>query len=120
MKRREFIRLIGGSVVARPLAARAQQSERMRHIGVLMAFSENDPEAQSWAGGFRQELGKLGWTEGHNIQIDTRWATADVESLQRFAKQLVALQPDLILTAAHPPLRQCGNRRTPSPSFSRW
>ena len=63
----------------------------MRHIGVLMAFTENDPEAQSWTAGFREELGKLGWTEGHNIRIDTRWATADVESLQRFAKQLVAL-----------------------------
>ncbi|MFY9899267.1 MAG: hypothetical protein WAK67_15930, partial [Xanthobacteraceae bacterium] len=98
MKRREFITLLGGTVVVWSFAVRAQQTERMRHIGVLMAFSENDPEAQSWAGGFREELGKLGWIEGHNIQIDIRWATADVESLQRFAKQLVALQPDLILT----------------------
>jgi len=101
MRRREFIALIGGAA-AWPLAARAQQSARIRHIGILMAFSENDPEAQSWAGGFREELGKLGWTEGHNIQIDTRWATADVESLQHFAKQLVALQPDLILTGSTP------------------
>jgi putative tryptophan/tyrosine transport system substrate-binding protein len=102
MKRREFIAFLGGSVVTRPLGVRAQQSERMRHIGVLMAFSENDTEAQSWAAGFREELGKLGWTEGHNIQIDSRWATADIESLQRFAKQLVALQPDLILTGSTP------------------
>ncbi|MFZ0148829.1 MAG: ABC transporter substrate-binding protein [Xanthobacteraceae bacterium] len=102
MKRREFITLLGGTVVVWSFAVRAQQTERMRHIGVLMAFSENDPEAQSWAGGFREELGKLGWIEGHNIQIDIRWATADVESLQRFAKQLVALQPDLILTGSTP------------------
>jgi len=102
MKRRHLITLLGGSVLAWPLAPRAQQSEHMRQIGVLMAFPENDPEAQSWAAGFREELGKLGWTEGHNIQIDTRWATADVESLQRFAKQLVALQPDLILTGSTP------------------
>src|SRR3974390_927135 len=102
MRRRDFIKAIASSSAAWPLAARAQQSEHMRHIGVLMAFSENDPEAQSWAAGFREELGKLGWTDGHNIQIDTRWATADVESLQRFAKQLVALQPDLILTGSTP------------------
>jgi putative tryptophan/tyrosine transport system substrate-binding protein len=102
MRRREFIKVIASSAAARPLAARAQQSERMRHIGILMAFSENDSEAQSWAGGFREELGKLGWTEGHNIQIDTRWATANVESLQRLAKQLFALQPDLILTGSTP------------------
>jgi ABC-type uncharacterized transport system substrate-binding protein len=103
MRRRQFIILLGGAAAAAwPLATRAQQAERIRHIGVLMAFSENDPEAQSWARGFREELGKLGWTEGHNIQIDTRWATADVESLQRFAKQLLALQPDLILTGSTP------------------
>jgi putative tryptophan/tyrosine transport system substrate-binding protein len=102
MRRREFIAVLGGSVIVWPHAALAQQSERMRHIGILMAFSEDDPEAQSWAAGFREELGKLGWTEGHNVQIDTRWATADVESLQRFAKQLVALRPDLILTGSTP------------------
>jgi putative ABC transport system substrate-binding protein len=97
MRRRDFIKVIAGSAAVWPLATHAQQSDRMRRIGVLMAFSENDPEAQSWVAGFREELGKLGWTEGHNIQIDTRWATADVESLERSAKQLVARQPDLIL-----------------------
>src|SRR5262245_33698918 len=99
MRRRDFICLIGAAA-AWPLPVRAQQPERMRQIGVLMAFPENDSEAQSWAAGFREELGKLGWTEGHNIQIDTRWATADVELLQRLAKQLVTLQPDLILTGS--------------------
>jgi len=102
MRRREFIRAIASSAAAWSLAAYGQQSEHMRHIGVLMAFSENDPEAQSWAAGFREELGRLGWTEGHNVQIDTRWATADVGSLQQFAKQLAALRPDLILTASTP------------------
>ena len=101
MRRREFITSLG-ALTAWPLTARAQQSERVRHIGVLMAFSENDPEAQSWAKGFRQELGKLGWTEGHNVHIDTRWATADVESLQRLAEELVALQPDFVLTGSTP------------------
>jgi putative tryptophan/tyrosine transport system substrate-binding protein len=102
MQRRDFIKVIAGSAATWPLAARAQQSERMRHIAILMAFSENDSEAQSWAGGFREELAKLGWTEGHNIQIDTRWATADVKSLEQSAKQLVALQPDVILTGSTP------------------
>jgi putative ABC transport system substrate-binding protein len=102
MRRRDFIKIIAGSATVWPLATRAQQSEHMRHIGVLMAFPENDPEAQSWAAGFREELGKLGWTEGRNVQFDTHWATADLESLQRSAKQLVALQPDLILTGSTP------------------
>src|SRR6516162_9518028 len=102
MRRRDLIKGIAGSAAVWPLATHAQQSDRMRRIGVLMAFSENDPEAQSWVAGFREELGKLGWTEGHNIQIDTRWATADVESLARSAKQLVARQPDLILTGSTP------------------
>jgi putative ABC transport system substrate-binding protein len=102
MRRRDFIKAIASSSVAWPLGARAQQSERPRHIGVLMAFSESDPEAQSWAGGFREELAKLGWADGRNIQVEIRWATADVESLERSAKQLVALQPDLILTGSTP------------------
>ena len=101
MKRREFVTLIGAAAAAWPLASPAQQAERMRRIGVLMAFAENDPEAQSWVAGFREELGKLGWTD-HNIQIDTRWATADVESLQRLAKELVVLQPDFVLTGSTP------------------
>src|SRR6516165_7436142 len=102
MKRRDLITLLGGSVLGWPLVTHAQQSDRMRRIGVLMAFSESDPEARSLTAGFREELGKLGWTEGHNVQFDTHWATADVESLQRSAKQLVALQPDLILTGSTP------------------
>jgi putative tryptophan/tyrosine transport system substrate-binding protein len=101
IRRREFIVTLGGAAAAWPLAARAQ-SERMRRIGVLMGFAvaENDTEGQAFVAAFRDGLQKLGWTEGSNIRIDTRWATpADAESMQRFAKELVALQPDLILTS---------------------
>src|SRR5260370_11297429 len=90
----------GGGGWAR--AAGTQERERMGRIGVLMGFAESDREAQSWVAAFREELGKLGWTEGRNIEIDTRWATADVESMQRLAKELVALQPDLILSSITP------------------
>src|SRR5262249_33811130 len=101
VKRRDFIALIGAAA-AWPLAARAQQGGGIRRIGVLMAFAESDREAQSWVTAFREELSKLGWTEGGNIEIDTRWATADVESMQRFAKEFVALRPDFILTSSTP------------------
>src|SRR5215813_12482290 len=96
LKRRELITLLGGAAAAWPLAARAQQGERMRRIGVLMAHAESDPEGQAFVAAFRAGLQKLGWTEGRNIRIDTRWA-AEVELMQGFAKELIALQPDLIL-----------------------
>jgi putative ABC transport system substrate-binding protein len=102
MQRREFITLLGGATVTRPLTARAQQPDRVRRIGVLMAYAESDPEAQAWVAAFREGLQKLGWTEGGNIRIDTRWATADVESIQRFAKELVALQPELVVSTSTP------------------
>jgi putative ABC transport system substrate-binding protein len=102
MKRREFITLLGGAAVAWPLAARAQQADRMRRIGVLMGYGENDSEAQAWVAAFREGLQKLGWTEGRNIRIDTRWAAADAEAMQRFAQELVAPQPDLILSQVTP------------------
>src|SRR5262249_13861421 len=86
-----------------PIAARAQQPERMRRIGVLMPLTAADPLGQARIAAFREELGKLGWIEGRNIRIHTRWmATGDVESIQRFAKELVALQPDLIVTQSTP------------------
>src|SRR6266478_6594390 len=97
--RRDFIALLGGATAALPLAARAQQGA-IRRIGVLMGFAESDHGAQSGVAGFREELEKLGWVDGRNVEIDTRWATAG--SMQAFAKELVALQPDLILTSSTP------------------
>jgi putative tryptophan/tyrosine transport system substrate-binding protein len=102
MKRRQFITLLGGAS-AWPLAARAQQGERMRRIGVLMPLAADDPIGQARIAALREGLEKLGWTDGRNIRIDIRWTTtADVESMQRFAKELVALQPDLIVTQSTP------------------
>jgi len=102
MRRRKFITLLGGAAVAWPRAARAQQ-ERMRRIGVLMAYAESDEEGQASIAAFREELQKLGWLEGRNIRFDSSWATpGDAEERQRFAKELVALQPDLILVQSTP------------------
>jgi putative ABC transport system substrate-binding protein len=102
LKRRELITLLGGAAAAWPRAARAQQADRMRLIGVLMAYAESDPEGQAWVAAFREGLQKLGWAEGRNIRIATRFATPDVEAMQRFAKELVTLQPDLILSQSTP------------------
>jgi putative ABC transport system substrate-binding protein len=104
MKRREFIALVGGAAAAWPLASRAQPTERMRRIGVLMAHAETDPEYRDYLTAFLEELHKLGWTEGRNIQIDTRWgALDDAEVRLRSANELIALQPDLIITQNTPP-----------------
>src|SRR5215831_17388300 len=102
MLRREFIAALGGAI-AWPVAVRGQQSERMRRIGVLMGWPESDPAARSERGAFVKELQKLGWVDGRNLRIDTRWANpADPESMHRYAKELVALQPDLILSHSTP------------------
>jgi putative ABC transport system substrate-binding protein len=102
MKRREFITLLGGAA-AWPFAARAQQGVRVRRIGVLMGYAESDLDAQTKIAAFREGLQKLGWAEGRNVRIDTRWPIpADVESMQRLAKELVALQPDVILSHITP------------------
>jgi putative ABC transport system substrate-binding protein len=102
MKRRQFITLVGGVAASVPFAARAQQAERMRRIGVLMAYAESDKEAQARIAIFRQEVQKLGWTEGRNIQIDTRWAPVDAEKINRSAQELVASQPDVVLSSTTP------------------
>src|SRR5262249_44162996 len=103
VKRREFIALLGGGAAAAwPRAARAQ-TKQMRRIGVLMPLAADDPVGQARIAALREGLEKLGWTEGRNTRIDTRWTTTgDVESMQRFAKELVALQPDLIVTQSTP------------------
>jgi putative tryptophan/tyrosine transport system substrate-binding protein len=101
--RREFITLLGGAAASWPLAARAQQGERMRRIGVLMGYPENDLEGPAFFAAFREGLEKHGWVKDRNIRFDTRWATPEeAEARQRFAKELVALQPDLILSSVTP------------------
>jgi putative tryptophan/tyrosine transport system substrate-binding protein len=100
MRRRDFITLLGGAA-AWPLAARAQ-SDRVRRIGVLMAYAESDPEGQAWVAAFREGLQKLGWTENTNVRIDYRWATAEVAQIRQQAKELVAQQPELILSSGSP------------------
>jgi putative ABC transport system substrate-binding protein len=99
VKRREFITLLGGATVVWPLAARAQQPDRVRRIGVLMGYAESNREGEAFVAAFREGLQKLGWSENRNLRIDTRWAISDdADSIQRYAKELVVLEPDLILS----------------------
>jgi ABC-type uncharacterized transport system substrate-binding protein len=97
MRRRDFITGIAGSAAAWPHAARAQQPERVRRIGVLLPAAADDSQFQSFVGAFLQGLGQLGWTIGRNVRIDTRWATANAAEIRRHAAELAALAPDVIL-----------------------
>jgi ABC-type uncharacterized transport system substrate-binding protein len=105
MKRREFITLIGGAAAAWPLAARAQQAERMRRVGVLMHLAADDPEGQSRVAAFLQGLQEAGWAVGRNVNIDVRWAAGEADRYRRYAMEIVALTPDVILTSAPPSIR---------------
>jgi putative tryptophan/tyrosine transport system substrate-binding protein len=96
LNRREFITLLGGAA-AWPFAARAQQGERVRRIGVLMPYAESDAEAQARVAAFREGLQKLGWTEGRHVRIDYRWAGDDADRLRGYAAELVGMTPDVIL-----------------------
>jgi putative ABC transport system substrate-binding protein len=102
IRRRDFITLLGGTVAAWPLATRAQQPGRMRRIGVIMHLAADDAEGQARLTGFLQSLQELGWTSGRNVQIDYRWAADDPERYRRYAAELVALAPDIILASASP------------------
>jgi putative ABC transport system substrate-binding protein len=109
MRRREFITLLSGAAAAWPLAARAQQGERVRRIGVLMNLAADDPEGQGRLAAFLQGLQQLGWTAGRNLQIDTHWAAGNADHIRKHAAELVALAPDVILstgTAVAGPLLQ--------------
>ena len=99
MRRREFIILLGGAAVAWPLAARAQQADRMRRVGVLVSRIADDPEEQARLAAFVQGLQELGWTEGRNVRIDYRWAAGDADRSRTYAAELVALAPDVIVAA---------------------
>ena len=104
MRRREFITLVGGAAATWPLTANAQQPDRMRRIGVLMAHAESDPEFQAYVAAFREGLQKVGWVEGRNFRLDFRWgALDDAELRRRSAIELIALKPDLIVTQNTPP-----------------
>jgi putative ABC transport system substrate-binding protein len=98
MKRREFITLLGGTVIAWPLAARAQ--ERVRRIGVLMSMVEGDPRGLEYITAFAQGLAELGWTAGRNVRIEYRWGAGDLDRFRRYAAELVALSPDVVLASA--------------------
>jgi putative tryptophan/tyrosine transport system substrate-binding protein len=99
MKRREFITLLVGASVAWPLGARAQPRERVRRIGILMPFPKVDAEIQTRVQAFRQELARQGWSEGSNVQFDERWSTDNMDLVRADAANLVALNPDVIVTA---------------------
>ena len=98
MKRREFITLLGGAAAAWPLAARAQQADRIRRVGVLMHLAADDPEGQARHAAFLQGLQQSGWIAGRNVRIDTRWGASEADR-RRYAEELVALAPDAILAS---------------------
>jgi putative tryptophan/tyrosine transport system substrate-binding protein len=100
MKRREFITLLGGAAAAWPLAARAQQSERVRRIGVLMNTGAEDSDALTWISAFAQGLQERGWTVGGNVRIEYRWGAGDLARFRKYAAELVALGPDVIVATA--------------------
>ena len=102
MRRREFITLLGSAAVSWPVVARAQQPGRLRRIGVLMSWDESDPEIKTFLSAFMQGLAELGWTDGGNVRMEVRWAGSNVDRLRMFAKELVDLQPDVILATSTP------------------
>jgi ABC-type uncharacterized transport system substrate-binding protein len=102
MRRREFITLLGGAAAAWPLAARAQQPERMRRIGVLSGLVESDPETPLRVVAFRQALGKLGWSEGRDLVIDFRWGAGDPSLMRVHAKELIGATPDVVVAESTP------------------
>jgi putative ABC transport system substrate-binding protein len=99
MRRRDFVTLLAGAAATWPMAARAQQAERMRRIGALMNWSPSDPEGQARLAAFLQGLQEFGWTVGRNARIDIRWAAADVGDVRKYAAELVAFGPDAILAS---------------------
>src|SRR5262245_35678170 len=104
MKRRDFILAFGGAAAAWPLAARAQQAERVRRIGVLMHSTSNEPEAQARMAAFLQGLQGTGWEVGRNLKVDTLWSSGDLGRLRKNAEELVRLRPDVILAGTGPTL----------------
>src|SRR3954453_23250991 len=104
MKRREFIGLLGGAAAAFPLAAHAQQGERVRRVGVLMHTTSDELDAQAQMAAFLQEMQVAGWEVGRNLRIETRWSGGDPARLRKYAADLVALNPDVIMAGSGPTL----------------
>src|SRR3984893_10270172 len=105
MRRREFFTLLGGAAVAWPLSAQAQQDSRMPRIGVLISVAESDPEGQTWLKAFMQGMQAVGWTDGRNIRFDVRWGGGEVDRMQRLAKELVDLQPEVVFAVTTPSVK---------------
>ena len=102
MRRRKFITLVGGAAAAWPVVARAQQGDRVRRIGVLMPYDENDPEPKRRVSAFTQALTALGWTDGRNVRMDPRSGGTDINRFRALARELVSLKPDIILATSTP------------------
>jgi putative ABC transport system substrate-binding protein len=102
MERRIFMALVSGGLLAAPLAAEAQQADRVRLIGVLMAYAQSDRVAQSWLAAFRGALSELGWTEGSNLRIELRWSADNADRMKALAKELVDLRPNAIFGVTTP------------------
>ena len=102
MKRRAFITLLGGAAAAWPLATQAQQRERMRRVAVLMSFGADDAEGQSRVTAFAQGLQELGWSEGRNLRVEYRWAAGNADNIRKYAAELVATKPDVIVGSGTP------------------
>ena len=100
MKRREFITLLGSAAATWPLAARAQQGDRMRRLAALLQLTEDNVEAQRWVAALRDGLQKLAWVEGRNLRIDYRWGGTDMNTLKGLAKEIVAAKPDVIFSSS--------------------
>jgi putative ABC transport system substrate-binding protein len=112
ISRRNFITLLGGAATW-PLAARGQQGDRVRRVGVLMAFDENDTEGKARVSALTQALADLGWTDGRNVRVDLRWSGGDINRIRALAQELVGLQPDIIVTAGTPAITAL-QRETPT------
>jgi putative ABC transport system substrate-binding protein len=102
MRRREFIAVIGGAAAVWPVVLHAQQGDRLRRIGVLSFFTQDDPQGKIWDVAFRKRLNALGWVEGRNLEIQTRWAAGDLDRVKVFARELTALNPELLLGITTP------------------
>jgi len=119
MRRREFITLLGGAAAALPIAARAQQLERVRRVGMLTGYAEEDHEVRARVSAFEQALQELGWTSGRNIQFTYRWERGDAERMRVYAAELMDLAPDVVLTATTSALAAVRRETRTGPTPSR-